>query len=67
MNIINKNSIECLVLLKSYLVIRNIFQNIFPVKEKKNIKLSFLLKVKQANYQDQMTKQNFQWNLFAPS
>ena len=60
MNIINKNSIECLVLLKSYLVIRNIFQNIFPVKEKKNIKLSFLLKVKQANYQDQMTKQNFQ-------
>ena len=60
MNMINKNSIECLVLLKSYLVIRNIFQNIFPVKEKKNIKLSFLLKVKQANYQDQMTKQNFQ-------
>ena len=59
MNIINKNSIECLVLLKSYLVIRNIFQNIFPVKEKKNTKLSFLLKVKQANYQDQMTKQNF--------
>ena len=58
MNIINKNSIECLVLLKSYLVIRNIFQNIFPVKEKKNTKLSFLLKVKQANYQDQMTKQN---------
>ena len=59
MNIINKNSIECLVLLKSYLVIRHIFQNIFPVKEKKNTKLSFLLKVKQANYQDQMTKQNF--------
>ena len=59
MNMINKNSIECLVLLKSYLVIRNIFQNIFPVKEKKNTKLSFLLKVKQANYQDQMTKQNF--------
>ena len=59
MNIINKNSIECLVLLKSYLVITNIFQNIFPVKEKKNTKLSFLLKVKQANYQDQMTKQNF--------
>ena len=59
MNIINKNSIECLVLLKSYLVIRNIFQNIFPVKEKKNTKLSFLLKVKQANYQDQMTQQNF--------
>ena len=58
MNMINKNSIECLVLLKSYLVIRNIFQNIFPVKEKKNTKLSFLLKVKQANYQDQMTKQN---------
>ena len=56
MNIINKNSIECLVLLKSYLVIRNIFQNIFPVKEKKNTKLSFLLKVKQANYQDQMTQ-----------
>ena len=51
----------------NYLVIRNICQNIFPVKEKKNIKLSFLLKVKQANYQDQMTKQNFQWNLFAPS
>ena len=67
MNIINKNSIECLVLLKSYLVIRNIFQNIFPVKEKKNTKLSFLLKVKQANYQDQMTKQNFKGNLFAPS
>ena len=44
----------------NYLVIRNICQNIFPVKEKKNIKLSFLLKVKQANYQDQMTKQNFQ-------
>ena len=42
----------------NYLVIRNIFQNIFPVKDKKNIKLSFLLKVKQANYQDQMTKQN---------
>ena len=60
MNIINKNSIECLVLLKSYLVIRNIFQNIFPVKEKKNTKLSFLVKVKRANYQDQMTKQNFQ-------
>ena len=59
MNIINKNSIECLVLLKSYLIITNIFQNIFPVKEKKNTKLSFLLKVKQANYQDQMTKQNF--------
>ena len=59
MNIINKNSIEYLVLLKSYLIITNIFQNIFPVKEKKNIKLSFLLKVKQANYQDQMTKQNF--------
>ena len=59
MNIINKNSIEPLVLLKSYLVIRNIFQNIFPVKEKKNTKLSFLLKVKQANYQDQITKQNF--------
>ena len=59
MNIINKNSIECLVLLKSYLVITNIFQNIFPVKEKKNTKLSFLLKVKQANYQDQMTQQNF--------
>ena len=67
MNIINKNSIECLVLLKSYLVIRNIFQNIFPVKEKKNTKLSFLLKVKQANYQDQMTKQNFKGNLFSPS
>ena len=59
MNIINKNSIECLVLLKSYLVIRNIFQNIFPVKEKENTKLSFLLNDKQANYQDQMTKQNF--------
>ena len=59
MNIINKNSIEYLVLLKSYLIITNIFQNIFPVKEKKNTKLSFLLKVKQANYQDQMTKQNF--------
>ena len=59
MNIINKNSIECLVLLKSYLIITNIFQNIFPVKEKKNTKLSFLLKVKQANYQDQMTQQNF--------
>ena len=59
MNIINKNSIECLVLLKSYLIITNIFQNIFPVKEKENTKLSFLLKVKQANYQDQMTKQNF--------
>ena len=67
MNIINKNSIECLLLLKSYLVIRNIFQNIFPVKEKKNTKLSFLLKVKQANYQDQMTKQNFKGNLFSPS
>ena len=59
MNIINKNSIECLVLLKSYLAIRNIFQNIFPVKEKNNTKLSIFLKVKQANYQDQMTKQNF--------
>ena len=59
MNIINKNSIECLVLLKSYLVISNTFQNIFPVKEKENTKLSFLLKVKQVNYQDQMTKQNF--------
>ena len=59
MNIINKNSIERLVLLKSYLVITNIFQNIFPVKEKKNTKLSFLLNDKQANYQDQMTKQNF--------
>ena len=59
MNIINKNSIECLLLLKSYLVIRNIFQNIFPVKEKENTKLSFLLNDKQANYQDQMTKQNF--------
>ena len=59
MNMINKNSIECLVLLKSYLVIRNIFQNIFPVKEKENTKLSFLLNDKQANYQDQMTKQNF--------
>ena len=59
MNIINKNSIECLVLLKSYLVISNTFQNIFPVKEKETTKLSFLLKVKQANYQDQMTKQNF--------
>jgi len=59
MNIINKNSIECLVLLKSYLIITNIFQNIFPVKEKKNTQLSFLLKVKQANYQDQMTQQNF--------
>ena len=59
MNMINKNSIECLVLLKSYLVIRNIVQNIFPVKEKENTKLSFLLNDKQANYQDQMTKQNF--------
>ena len=43
----------------NYLVIRNIFQNIFPVKEKENTKLSFLLNDKQANYQDQMTKQNF--------
>ena len=59
MNIINKNSIEYLVLLKSYLIITNIFQNIFPVKEKENTRLSFLLKVKQANYQDHMTKQNF--------
>ena len=59
MNIINKNSIECLVLLKSYLVISNTFQKIFPVNEKENTKLSFLLKVKQVNYQDQMTKQNF--------
>ena len=59
MNIINKNSIEYLVLLKSYLIITNIFQNIFPVKEKENTKLSFLLNDKQANYQDQMTKQNF--------
>ena len=67
MNIINKNSIERLVLLKSYLVIRNIFQNIFPVKEKENTKLSFLLNDKQANYQDQMTKQNFKGNLFSPS
>jgi len=59
MKTINKNAIEGLVLLKSYLVIRNIFQNIFPVKEKENTKLSFLLNDKQANYQDQMTKQNF--------
>lgn len=39
MNIMKENSIEFLVLPKSY--------------------LTFLLKVKQANYQDQMTKQNF--------